>query len=70
MGTNGSRKTTLFNIISSFLKQGKARLIIEHNTDFIEEVADEILFLYEGVVKLFNNYTSLKNNAEAQEAYL
>lgn len=69
-GVNPVYRERLTAIIKNLKEQGKALLIIEHNTDFIEEVADEILFLNEGVVKFFDNYASLKNNTEVQEAYI
>jgi branched-chain amino acid transport system ATP-binding protein len=69
-GVNPVYRDRLTVIIKNLKEQGKALLIIEHNTDFIEEVADEILFLNEGVLKLFDNYAILKNNTEVQEAYI
>ena len=52
------------------LKKNKAILIIEHNANFIEGVADEILFLNDGKITTFADYTSMQNNNIVQEAYI
>jgi len=52
------------------LKKDKALLIIEHNTDFIEAVADELLFLNAGKIAKFADYATMRNNEAVQEAYI
>lgn len=69
-GVNPIYKDRLTAIIQQLKQQAKAILIIEHNTDFIEQVADRILFLNEGFLPQFNNYETLKNNPQVQEAYI
>lgn len=69
-GVNINYREKLTEIIRTMKESGKALLIIEHNTDFIEAVADEILFLNNGVITTFDNYNELKNNKEVQEAYI
>ncbi|HRP91003.1 MAG TPA: ATP-binding cassette domain-containing protein [Edaphocola sp.] len=69
-GVNPVYRDRLTTIIQQLKQQGKAILIIEHNTDFIEQVADEILFLNDGTLTLFDNYETLKNNPQVQEAYI
>lgn len=69
-GVNPVYRDRLTTIIQQLKQQGKSILIIEHNTDFIEQVADEILFLNDGTLTLFDNYETLKNNPQVQEAYI
>lgn len=69
-GVNPVYRDRLTTIIQQLKQQDKAILIIEHNTDFIEQVADEILFLNDGTLTLFDNYETLKNNPQVQEAYI
>ena len=69
-GVNPVYRDKLVEVIKKIKLKGKIILIIEHNTDFIEAVADEILFLNDGVVRLFNNYSELKKDASVQEAYI
>ncbi|HRN33782.1 MAG TPA: ATP-binding cassette domain-containing protein [Saprospiraceae bacterium] len=69
-GVNPVFRERLTEIIQNLKAQGKAILIIEHNTDFIEQIADEILFLNDGILTRFENYESLRNNPQVQEAYI
>lgn len=69
-GVNPVFRERLTEIIKKLKAQGKAILIIEHNTDFIEQVADEILFLNDGTITCFKNYETLRNNPQVQEAYI
>ncbi|MCB0537008.1 MAG: ABC transporter ATP-binding protein [Bacteroidetes bacterium] len=68
-GVNPLYREKLEAIIKE-LKKEKALLIIEHNTDFIEAVADEILFLNNGIITKFTDYTTMRNNETVQEAYI
>jgi branched-chain amino acid transport system ATP-binding protein len=62
------------NKIAKLLKQlredGKTILLIEHNTDFIAEVADKIFFLHEGKISIFNDMETLRKDKQAMEAYI
>lgn len=68
-GVNPAYKTKLETIIDK-LKQNKAILIIEHNTDFIKGVADDILFLNNGTISHFESYAAMRSNETVQEAYI
>jgi len=69
-GVNPVYRDKLVEVIKKIKHKGKIILIIEHNTDFIEAVADKIMFLNEGKITNFSNYTLLRNNEMVQEAYL
>lgn len=68
-GVNPVYRERLESIIQE-LKKDKALLIIEHNTDFIEAVADELLFLNDGKIVKFVDYATLRSNKAVQEAYI
>jgi len=68
-GVNPIYRDKLESIIQE-LKKDKALLIIEHNTDFIEAVADELLFLNAGKIAKFADYATMRNNEAVQEAYI
>lgn len=57
-------------IINEIKASEKTVLLIEHHTDFIEAISDTLLFLNDGAVRVFDDYQQLRNNPEAQEAYL
>lgn len=69
-GVNPVFRDCLIEIIQDVKNQRRAILIIEHNTDFIEQVADEILFLNDGILIRFESYKTFKNNPIVQEAYI
>lgn len=69
-GVNIAYRDRLTEIIKELKDQGKALLIIEHNIDFIEAVADNILFLNRGVITKFDTYDDFKNNEEVKNAYI
>jgi branched-chain amino acid transport system ATP-binding protein len=57
-------------LIKQLKKQGRTILIIEHNTDFISEVADQIFFLNEGRISIFDDILTLRSNPVVIDAYL
>lgn len=69
-GVNIAYRDKLTEIISGLKAQGKALLIVEHNTDFIEAIADKILFLNRGVIAEFDCFADFKNNEEVKNAYI
>ncbi len=69
-GVNIAYRDKLTEIISGLKAQGKALLIVEHNTDFIEAIADKILFLNRGVIAEFDCFADFKNNDEIKNAYI
>lgn len=69
-GVNPVFREKLSAIILDLKAQFKALLIIEHNADFIEEIADEILFLHEGKIKRYNSYQEFRDAPEVLDAYV
>lgn len=57
-------------LIKKMKSEGKTILLIEHNTDFINDVADQIFFLCEGKVSAFGNVEALRSNKMVMEAYM
>jgi branched-chain amino acid transport system ATP-binding protein len=57
-------------LIKLLKEQGKTILLIEHNTDFIADVADQIFFLHDGVISTFENMETLRKDKHVMEAYI
>jgi ABC-type branched-chain amino acid transport systems, ATPase component len=57
-------------LIKQLKEQGKTILLIEHNTDFIADVADKIFFLHEGKISTFENMETLRLDKQVMEAYI
>lgn len=69
-GVNPVFREKLATVVKTLKVQGKALLVIEHNVDFIETVADEILFLHNGVVQRFDSYQEFRESPEVLNAYV
>lgn len=69
-GVNPVFREKLAAVVNKLKEQGKALLIIEHNSDFIEDVADKILFLHNGVVQQYSSYHEFKESPEVLNAYV
>lgn len=69
-GVNPVFREKLSKVITQLKSKGKSLLIIEHNSDFIEAVADEILFLHNGALKRYDSYSDFRKDKEVLEAYL
>lgn len=57
-------------LIKQLKEEGKTILLIEHNTDFIAEVADQIFFLANGKLRQYPNLATMKQDAEVLNAYM
>jgi branched-chain amino acid transport system ATP-binding protein len=45
-------------------------LIVEHDMDFVEKVADRVSFMSEGVVRITGSFAEISANPDVQRAYL
>lgn len=69
-GINPNYRNKIKDLIVQLKAEGKTILLIEHNTEFLEQVSDKLFFLNEGSLMEFENYNSFKNNSMVHEAYL
>lgn len=69
-GVNPLFREKLATVANTLKEQGKALLVVEHNVDFIEAVADEILFLHNGVVQRYGSYQEFRESPEVLNAYV
>lgn len=69
-GVNPVFREKLVVVVKKLKEQGKALLVIEHNSDFIDAVADEILFLHDGMVQRFGSYQEFRESPEVLNAYV
>ena len=69
-GVNPVFREKLATVVKRLEEQGKALFVIEHNSDFIEAVADEILFLHNGLVQRYSSYIEFRESPEVLNAYV
>ncbi len=69
-GINPVFREQLVTIIKGLKQEGKTILLIEHNTDFINEIADNIFFLNNGSITQYPNLEEMKNDKNVLNAYM
>ena len=57
-------------LIKQLKEEGKTIFLIEHNTDFIADVADKIFFLHNGEISIFGDMETLRNDNQVMKAYI
>lgn len=69
-GIQPEYRNKIVGLLRTLRTQGKTILLIEHNTDFIDVVADTIYFLHEGVLTTFDTMDALREDKKVMAAYL
>ncbi len=69
-GINPEYRNKVAQLLKQLRKERKTVLLIEHNTDFISEVADHLFFLNEGKMYSYENLEKLKTDPLVMEAYI
>lgn len=57
-------------LVKDLKEQGKTILMIEHNSDFIAETADQFLYLMNGDIIEYNSFSEFKKSKTAADDYL
>ena len=68
-GIDSKNYEHIVDLILQFKQEGKTILQIEHNTVFIEELSDVVLFIDKGIITRFKDYNEFKNDKTVQQAY-
>lgn len=69
-GVNPVFRDKLVEVIKILKEKGKTFLIIEHNADFINEIADKIFFLNSGRIKEYENYSEMRKDEQVKNAFV
>lgn len=69
-GVSPAYREKLSEVIQQQKSEGKSILLIEHNSDFIKAVADEIFFLNRGVIRSFLSYDEFRQDTDVKDAYV
>lgn len=69
-GIQPEYRIKIAGLIRTLREQGKTILLIEHNTDFIADVADMICFLHEGALCTFETMDALREEKQVMAAYI
>ena len=69
-GINPVFREQLTTILKDLKQQGKTILLIEHNTDFINQVADSLYFLNNGKITQYATLEEMKKDNNVINAYM
>lgn len=69
-GINPKYLEVMLELLNHLKAQGKTILLIEHNTEFLQQIADRFFFLKGGNIKIYEKFAQLKNDKEVLDAYL
>lgn len=69
-GINPEYMKLIALLLKQFKEKGKTVLFIEHNTEFISSVADNVFFLDQGMTRGYRNVAEMSNDSYVKEAYL
>ncbi|MFH1052134.1 MAG: branched-chain amino acid ABC transporter ATP-binding protein, partial [bacterium] len=69
-GINPEYQKKIQELLLNLKKEGKTVLLIEHNSEFIGNISDKLLFLHKGKVTEFKNYHEFKENEFVKNAYI
>jgi branched-chain amino acid transport system ATP-binding protein len=69
-GINPKYQERILDLLKQLRNQGKTVLLIEHNTEFLEQIADRFFFLRSGKLNPYDTFAQLKNDKEVLDAYL
>lgn len=69
-GINPVYRQQIAGVVKKLKATGKTIILIEHNTEFIDEVADVIFFMAGGKINSYKNLAAMRTNKEVIEAYM
>jgi ABC-type branched-subunit amino acid transport system ATPase component len=69
-GINAKYQGQILDLLKKLRNQGKIILLIEHNTEFLQQIGDNFFFLRNGNLRAYDSFVQLKNDKEVLDAYL
>lgn len=69
-GINPKYRERILDLLNRLRDAGKTVLLIEHNTEFLQQIADRFFFLKSGKLNHYDTFAELRNDKEVLDAYL
>lgn len=69
-GINPHFREQILDLLTRLKAQEKTIFLIEHNTEFLQQIADRIFFLKNGSLKVYDTFIPLREDKEVLDAYL
>lgn len=69
-GINPNYREKMLELLQRLKAQNKTVWLIEHNTEFLQQIADRIFFLKNGRLMKYDTFVHLREDKEVLDAYL
>jgi len=69
-GINPNYRDKITGLLKKLGTQGKTIFLIEHNTEFLQEIGDQFYFLRNGKLNSYETFVKLREDREVLDAYL
>lgn len=69
-GINPHYREQILDLLQRLKTQNKTILLIEHNTEFLQQIADRFFFLKNGRLLSYDTFVHLREDKEVLDAYL
>lgn len=69
-GINPNYRDKILDLLKKLKDEGKTIFLIEHNTEFMQQIADRFFFLKGGKVNSYETFAQLRDDKEVLDAYL
>jgi branched-chain amino acid transport system ATP-binding protein len=69
-GLSPKYQDLILGLVKQVVSRGKTVLLIEHNTEFLQQIADRFFFLKSGKVNAYDTFIQLKDDKEVLDTYL
>lgn len=69
-GINPNYRDKILNLLKKLRTGGKTVFLIEHNTEFMQQIADRFYFLKGGRLSVYDTFAQLREDKDVLDAYL
>lgn len=69
-GINPNYREKMLELLQRLKARNKTIWLIEHNTEFLQQIADQFFFLKNGKIKVYDTFVHLREDKEVLDAYL
>lgn len=69
-GINPNYRDKILELLKGLRSAGKTIFLIEHNTEFLQEIGNKFYFLKGGKLSFYNTFVQLREDKEVLDAYL
>lgn len=69
-GINPNYRNKILDLLKKLKDEGKTIFLIEHNTEFLQQIADRFFFMKGGKLSSYETFAQLRDDKDVLDAYL